>query len=188
MKHFFDFLLLRKLKWAKKNSRDEDASREFFVRSGMFFAFRLVAVKRVQDVDELSAIFLRRRLGEDFVGAVQKESRKVDVRLFSGIGTVMLQQEVEGNMKVVRYFFQRLMVRLADAALVAVVCGLADMKRMSDVRLSHRFFFAKIAQTIALHEKSPSQAVSKNPALYFTKELRQRTTFYSETGFLLGIY
>ena len=156
--------------------------------SGMFLAFRFVAVKSVQDVDQLFAVLLRRRFGKDFVGAVQKESRQVDVRLFSRVGTVMLQQEVKGNMKVVRYFFQRFMIRFAYTTLITVVCGLADMKRMSDVRLSHRFFFAKIAQTIALHEKSPLQAVSKNPTLYFTKELRQRTTFYSETGFLLGIY
>ena len=62
------------------------------------------------------------------------------------------------------------MIRLTDTALVAVVCGLADVKRIGDVRLGHRFFFAKIAQTIALHEKSPLQERYRNPAIFYQKE------------------
>ena len=92
----------------------------------MLFAFRLIAVKGVQNVDEFFAILLRRALGKDFVGTVQQEGCEVNVGFFSGIRTVMLEQEIEGHVKIIRDLFQCLLVRLANAALIAVVSSRSE--------------------------------------------------------------
>ena len=121
----------------------------------MFFPVRFITVKSCDDVDELFAIPLGRSLGEDLVRALQQEGREVDVRLFSGIGPVMLEQEIEGHMEVVRNLLQRFVVRFAYAAFITVVGGLTDMERIGELRLCQSFFFTKIAQAVVLHGKSP---------------------------------